>query len=61
LLAVLADDGTLYRVAFRVAGPDPRLALRARSEFDQAERDELAARLARGYRLSPRGRAYLGE
>jgi hypothetical protein len=119
VLAALAAEGTLYRIAFHVAGPDPRVALRASSELGAADRDAIAVRLARldaastlgpwteatlraiaaapgtraadlaagfgreklpfkadvrklkalglteslerGYRLSPRGRAYLGE
>lgn len=30
-LAGLRDDGRLYRIGFRLAGPDPRIALRERS------------------------------
>src|SRR5215216_5824624 len=45
--AALRGDGTLYRIAFHVAGPDPRVALRARSRLDAGERAEIAARLAR--------------
>jgi hypothetical protein len=37
----------LYRVAFHLAGPDPRDALRERAAFDADERATLGARLAR--------------
>src|SRR5919197_4883103 len=33
LLAGLRGDGRLYRIAFHLAGPDPRIALRERSGF----------------------------
>jgi hypothetical protein len=55
VLAALRGDGALYRIAFHVAGPDPRIALRARSELDPDERSELAARLARLDRSSRHG------
>ena len=47
LLAALRPEGALYRIAFRLAGPDPRAALRERADLSQAEREELARRLAR--------------
>jgi hypothetical protein len=47
LLAGLRADGALYRVEFRLAGPDPRIALRERSHISPAERAEIDARLAR--------------
>jgi hypothetical protein len=47
LLAGLRADGTLYRVEFRLAGPDPRIALRERSHISPEERAEIDARLAR--------------
>jgi hypothetical protein len=47
LLAGLRSDGTLYRVEFRLAGPDPRIALRERSHISPEERAEIDARLAR--------------
>jgi len=53
--AALRGDGTLYRIAFHVAGPDPRVALRARSRLDAGERAEIAARLARLDRASSHG------
>jgi len=114
--ARLRPEGTLYRVTFHLAGPDPRIALRERSQLGAAEVEEISKRLARmdahgawtmqtleaiaerpatraadlaealgqerlpfkanvrklkalglteslevGYRLSPRGRAYLGD
>jgi hypothetical protein len=47
LLAALPGDGPLHRIEFRLAGPDPRIALRARSDISPAERAEIDARLAR--------------
>jgi len=47
LLARLRPDGRLHRVEFRLAGPDPRIALRERSRISAAERAEIDARLAR--------------
>jgi hypothetical protein len=47
LLAGLPGEGALHRVAFRLAGPDPRIALRARSDISAAERAEIDARLTR--------------
>jgi hypothetical protein len=47
LFAGLPGDGTLHRIEFRLAGPDPRIALRARSDISPAERAEIDARLAR--------------
>jgi hypothetical protein len=47
--------GTAFRVALRPAGPDPRVALRERSELPDAERAALRARLERFDRASPRG------
>jgi hypothetical protein len=47
LLAGLRPDGTLYRIAFRLEGPDPRIALRERSKLDSEERAAIDARLAR--------------
>jgi hypothetical protein len=45
--ALLAGKGPLYRIEFRLAGPDPRIALRERSDISPAERAEIDARLAR--------------
>jgi hypothetical protein len=42
-------------VAFRLAGPDPRVALRQRAELSPAERAELDRRLARLDAASRRG------
>jgi hypothetical protein len=39
--------GRLYRVGVRLAGPDPRVALRARSRLSARDRAEIGARLAR--------------
>jgi hypothetical protein len=47
LLAGLRPEGTLHRIEFRLAGPDPRIALRERSRIPAAERAEIDARLAR--------------
>jgi hypothetical protein len=46
LLAGLRPEGTLYRIEFRLEGPDPRIALRARADLDRAERAAIDARLA---------------
>jgi len=40
-------DRPLYRVEFRLAGPDPRIALRRRRTIGAEERAEIDARLAR--------------
>ena len=48
-------EGTLYRIAFHLAGPDPRVALRERAEVTEDEWATIAARLARLDRASPRG------
>jgi hypothetical protein len=45
----------LYRVRLRLAGPDPRVALRSRDTLTADERAELAARLDRLDRASPHG------
>jgi hypothetical protein len=47
LLARLRADGTLYRIAFRLEGPDPRVALREQANLDAGERSAIDARLAR--------------
>ena len=47
LLARLPGEGSLHRIEFRLAGPDPRIALRERSHISPAERAEIDARLAR--------------
>jgi hypothetical protein len=49
LLAELAQrsEGDLYRIAFRFAGPDPRIALRDQGDLTAAEIDAIGARLAR--------------
>jgi hypothetical protein len=41
------QERPLYRVEFRLAGPDPRVALRRRRRISPAERAEIDARLAR--------------
>jgi hypothetical protein len=41
------QERPLYRVEFRLAGPDPRIALRNRRGVSAAERAEIDARLAR--------------
>ncbi len=40
-------DGTLYRIAFRLEGPDPRVRLRADDKLSAADLADMAARLAR--------------
>jgi hypothetical protein len=47
LIARLRPEGTLYRIEFRLAGPDPRIALREHAALDDEERAEIDARLAR--------------
>ena len=47
LLASLRPEGRLHRVEFRLAGPDPRIALRERSDIPAEERAQIDARLAR--------------
>ncbi|WP_457581389.1 hypothetical protein [Ensifer canadensis] len=49
LLAELESrpEGTLYRIAFRRAGDDPRLSLRDDAALGKADRAAIAARLAR--------------
>jgi len=49
LLGELArrPDGTVYRVELRLAGPDPRAALRDQSSMTDAEFGEVERRLAR--------------
>ena len=57
LLAELArhHKGTLYRIALRFAGADPRVALRERSRWTATERDGVLAKLARMDAASPSG------
>src|SRR5688572_17436861 len=47
LLAGLRPEGRLHRVELRLAGPDPRIALRKRSRISPSERAAIDARLAR--------------
>jgi hypothetical protein len=47
LIARLRPEGALYRVEFRLAGPDPRIALRERADLGAGERAAIDARLAR--------------
>ena len=56
LLAWTARKGTgdLYRVGIRLAGPDPRIALRSKEELDNAELAALTASLARMDRAADR-------
>jgi hypothetical protein len=53
LLAATRGDRALHRVAFRLAGPDPRAALRERTDLSAVDRAALDARLAR---MDARGR-----
>ena len=48
-------DGTLYRIALHLAGPDPRVALRERTDVTDEEWAQLAARLERLDRASRHG------
>lgn len=48
-------DRQLYRVGVRLAGPDPRVALRGRSRLSATAHAEIAARLDRLDRASRRG------
>ena len=54
-------EGELYRVGLRLAGPDPRVALREDDDLDAAAVDAIRARLARMDRAAPEPwtRAYL--
>jgi len=45
--ALSLRDGDLYRIRLHLAGPDPRIALREAGDLDAAERERIAARLAR--------------
>jgi hypothetical protein len=48
-------EGDLYRIELRLAGPDPRIALREDAALGAADRAEIAARLARLDRASTHG------
>jgi hypothetical protein len=45
-------DGTLYRIGLRVAGPDPRVALRATAGLSDADRAAIGAALWRMDRVA---------
>jgi hypothetical protein len=56
-------EGTLYRIRLRIAGPDARIALRARDDLTADDVDTLRRRLDRMDAAGPRGpwtRAVLG-
>jgi hypothetical protein len=53
--AALRGGEATYRIAFRVAGPDPRIALREDAALSGSDRAEIAARLARLDRASAHG------
>lgn len=53
------SGGKLYRIAFRLAGPDSRLALRAQDQLSPQELAGIADRLARLDRAEPWIRATL--
>jgi hypothetical protein len=57
LVAELAKrpDGAIYRVRLRLAGPDPRVALRNRAELSDGERAEVLGALERLDRFSKAG------
>ena len=48
-------DGTIYRIALHLAGPDPRVALRERAEVTDDEWAQITARLERLDRVSRYG------
>ena len=48
-------EGDLYRITLRLAGPDPRIALREAADLDAAARADIAARLARLDKASSHG------
>jgi hypothetical protein len=48
-------EGDLYRITLRLAGPDPRIALREDAALDAAGRADIAARLARLDKASSHG------
>jgi hypothetical protein len=48
-------EGDLYRIELRLAGHDPRVALRAEAALGEADRAEISARLARLDRASRHG------
>ena len=49
------QDGTTYRIALHLAGPDPRVALRERAEVTDDEWEAIGTRLARLDRASRHG------
>jgi hypothetical protein len=49
------QDGTTYRIALHLAGPDPRVALRERAAVTDDEWEVIASRLARLDRASRHG------
>lgn len=55
LRARLEPAREVYRIAFHVAGPDPRIALRNSARIDDAEMAEVDRRLMRFDRASRRG------
>ena len=48
-------EGSLYRIALHLAGPDPRVALRQTIPGDRGDFEEIATRLARWDRANPSG------
>lgn len=57
LMAELAkrSDGVLYRIQFRVKGPDPRIELREQTQIEDVERQKVLDRLERLDRASRTG------
>lgn len=55
LLATLRPEGTLHRIRFRLAGPDPRVARREQAALDDGQLAEVRARLDRLDRASRHG------
>lgn len=48
-------EGSLYRIALHLAGPDPRIALRESTPRERGEFEEIASRLARWDKASKSG------
>jgi hypothetical protein len=53
LRAAQTGEGRLYRITVRLAGPDPRVALRGRADLTDEDRATIAAHLARMDRGGP--------
>lgn len=49
------STGDIYKISFRLAGPDPRIALREKGELTSQELEDLASRLSRWDKASKTG------